>query len=180
MLEPVENQYMRIGRINRSHGVQGEVSIISEIDAPELFEELDLVNLQNSRGDFVPARIESVRIRDRKDRLTFFVKFEHVTDRNQAEAIKGYPVYVERRHAESLAVETERPDDYTDFEVYDEEGRQIGRVETVLDNPAHPILQIASTEGRQLLVPLVDEYITSTDDEQNIVRCQNLEQLKDL
>ena len=85
MLEPIENQYMLIGYIARSHGVKGEVLVISEIEAPALFDEVDLVLLQNERGDLFPARVSSVRVDQQPGRLSFFVKFEHVTDRTQAE-----------------------------------------------------------------------------------------------
>lgn len=180
MLEPIEHQYLLIGHISRSHGVHGEVLILSEIYAPTLFDEVDLVNLQNSRGDLIPARIESVRVREKENRLTFFVKFEHITDRNQAGSLKGHAVYVERDTAERLTEEMETPEDYSSFDVYDEKDRYIGRVEGALNNPAHPILQIAMKDNRHLLIPYVDEYVISTDEEKKIIRCQNLDQLEDV
>lgn len=180
MLEPIENQYILIGHINRSHGVRGEVLIISELFAPTLFDEIDLVNLRDSRGDLVPARVESVRVEEKQNRLSFFVKFEHVADRNQADALKGRAVFVEREIAERLREETDLPQDYSTYEVYDEQDRKMGSVDTTIDNPAHPILQIVTNDGRQLLVPFVDEYIRSCNDEDKIITCHNLDQLDEL
>lgn len=180
MLEPIENQYLMIGRVNRSHGVNGEVLIISRIYAPSLFDEIDLLLLQDSRGDLVPARVETVRVEEKQNRLSFFVQFEHVTDRNQAEALKGRSVFVEREIAERLTEKTETPDDFIAFDLYDEEDQLIGRVEGVIDNPAHPILQVATVDNRQLLIPYVEEYIASSDEDEKIIRCRNLDQLEDL
>ena len=45
MLEPIENQYKKIGYIARSHGVQGDVLINPEFYAPTLFDTLDLVRI---------------------------------------------------------------------------------------------------------------------------------------
>ncbi|MFH5832297.1 ribosome maturation factor RimM [Halalkalibaculum sp. DA3122] len=180
MLEPIENQYLLIGRINRSHGVHGEVLIISDVPAPTLFDEINLVHLQNSRGDLIPARIESARAEEKQNRLSFFVQFEHVTDRNEAEQLKNSAVYVNRDAAEPLIDSSEVPADYSGFQVYDEKGQHLGQVDLTIDNPAHPILQVATTDGRQLLIPCVDEYIRAFDEENQKVECKNLDQLEGL
>lgn len=180
MLEPIDNQYLRVGYIARSHGVNGEVLIISELSVPQLFDEIDLVHMQNTRGDLIPARIESVRVQEKDKRLSFFVKFEHVTDRNQAEKLKNCTVYVNRSKTEHLINDEDlATDDYTFFKVYDENDQYVGQVSGVIENPAHPILEIVIKDAKQLLVPLVDEYISSVDKESNIIRCQNLNQLTD-
>src|SRR5699024_7593908 len=101
MLESIENQYQRIGHIARSHGVQGDVLIIPDRYAPTLFDSLDLVRIKNAKGDLVPARIESVRVQEKNNRLSFFVKFEHVTDRTQADRLKQLAVYISRDQLES-------------------------------------------------------------------------------
>lgn len=180
MLEPIENQYLLIGHINRSHGVHGEVLIISDVQAPTLFDEIDVVHLQNSRGDLVPARIESVRVQEKQNRLSFFVQFEHVADRNEAEQLKNFPVYVDRETAQNLIDHSETPVDYTTFQVHDENDTYFGEVELTIDNPAHTILQVATKDDRQLLIPFVDEYIISLDEHEKIIRCQNLDQLEGL
>lgn len=154
--------------------------ILSEVFAPNLFDEVGLLWLQDSRGDLIPARVESVRVEEKQDRLSFFVKFEHVADRSRAEALKGYPVYAKREIAERLTEETDQATDYTAFDLYDEQDQYIGKVESVIDNPAHPILQVATDDDRRLLIPFVDEYVLSSEEEEKIIRCRNLDQLEDL
>ncbi|MGK7369249.1 MAG: ribosome maturation factor RimM [Candidatus Halalkalibacterium sp. M3_1C_030] len=179
MLEPIEDQYLMIGHIARSHGVKGEVLIISEVNAPQLFEEIDLAHIQNVRGDLIPARIESFRVQEKNNRLSFFVKFEHVSDRNQAEELKSYPVYVLREKAESL-MEDDEAVDYTEFKIKDDQEKSIGTITGVIENPAHPILEVLTDNREKLLIPFVDEYISSVDEDQGIIYCQNLEQLTNL
>lgn len=178
MLEPIENQYIQIGYIARSHGVQGDVLIIPDIYAPTLFDFVDLVRIANARGDLIPARVESVRVQEKNNRLSFFVKFEHITDRTQAEDLKHFAVYVERNKIEDL-LDQDDSIDFTSFEIW-ADGEQIGTVESVIDNPAHPILQVMMTEQEQLLIPFVDEYIIAVDEESQKIQCQNLEQLEGL
>lgn len=179
MLEPIEDQYQRIGYVARSHGVKGMVLIISEINAPQLFDEIDLVHIQNARGDLIPARIESVRVQQKNNRLSFFVKFEHVSDRNQAEELKSLPVYIMQESAEAL-IDEDGAIDYTSFEVLDEQSKNIGKITGVIENPAHLILEVITGDQQQLLVPFVDEYILSVDEDQKIIKCQNLDQLANL
>ncbi|MDX1671287.1 MAG: ribosome maturation factor RimM [Balneolaceae bacterium] len=177
MLEPVENQYMRIGQIARPHGVEGEVMITSDFFIPDLLEEIELVRYENSRGDLIPARVESVRVEEKQNRLSFFVKFEHVMDRGQAVELKGSPVYVERERVEELIDEEEVSPDLAGYEVVDSEGNTVGKVEELLENPAHPILSVLGREQQQLLIPYVDEYIVSTDEKNRRIECRNLDQL---
>lgn len=179
MLEPIEDQYLMIGHIARSHGVKGEVLIISEVFAPQLFDEIDLVHIQNARGDLVPARIESFRVQEKNNRLSFFVKFEHVSDRNGAEELKSSAVYVLREKAESL-VDGDEAIDYTEFEIQDDQNNNIGIITGIIESPAHPILEVITDDQEKLLIPFVDEYIRSVDEDQSIIYCQNLEQLTNL
>lgn len=179
MLEPIEDQYQLIGHIARSHGVKGEVLIISEVNAPQLFDEIDLAHFQNARGDLIPARIESFRVQQKNNRLSFFVKFEHVPDRNHAEELKSYPVYVLREKVENL-IDEEETVDYTEFEIIDDRHNNIGIITGVIENPAHLILEVITNEQEQLLIPFVDEYILAVDEDQEIIQCQNLDQLANL
>lgn len=179
MLEPIENQYKQIGYIARSHGVEGDVLIIPDIYAPTLFDVLDLVHITNTRGDLVPARIESVRVQEKNDRLSFFVKFEHVTDRTQAEDLKNSEVYADREVVESLLDPEDMPLDLTTFDVWADD-KNIGSVEAMLQNPAHPILKVLTPEEEELLIPVVEEYIAEVDEENQKIQCINLHQLKGL
>lgn len=181
MLEPIEDQYQQIGHIARSHGVKGEVLIISRFEAPQLFDEINLVHIQNTRGDLVPARIESYRAQHKKNRLSFFVKFEHVPDRNKAEELKGFPVFVSRDKLNFLLDGGQlQSTDYTAFEVINEKGEPIGSVTAVIENPAHPILEVTLKDKETVLVPLVEEYISDIDEEQELFKCQNLDRLTNL
>ncbi|MDZ7772632.1 MAG: ribosome maturation factor RimM [Balneolaceae bacterium] len=180
MLEPVEDQYQIIGHVVNAHGVKGEVLVQPGFEDPGLFDSLSLLHYQNARGELVPARIERVRLQQKGDRLSFFVKFEHISDRNEATELRGSPLYVHRNKF-AVAVEVEQPRDYRSWKACGEDGSPLGTVTAMLENPAHPILGITLEEdGRELLVPFVDEYIVSVDDEAEEIRCRRLDQLAGL
>lgn len=179
MLEPVENQYTKIGYIARSHGVEGDVLIIPDLYAPTLFDVLDLVHIENARGDLVPARVESVRVQEKNNRLSFFVKFDHITDCTQAEDLKNFAVYADRETVESLLDSDDLPLDLTSFDVWTDD-ELIGSVEGMMETAAHPILRVISREQKKLLIPVVDEYVAEVDEANRKIQCKNLHQLKGL
>ena len=178
MLEPIDHQYFLIGYIARSQGVDGTVLIIPELYAPTLFDDIDLVRLKDARGDLIPARIESVQVQEKNDRLSFFVKFDHITDRNQAEMLKTNEVFVAREKVEHF-IKDESTMEFASFEVQNEHGSIIGVVDEIMDNPGHAILAV-STDNGKLLIPFVDEYVSSIDEENAMIYCQNLHQLSNL
>lgn len=181
MLTPIERQYEEIGQIVRSQGIHGEVVIISEYDVPILFDEKDLVYVQNMRGDLIPARIEKSRIKSQKNQISFFVKFEHVADRKQAEELRGFSVFKRKSEVEPLL--KDNPDeifDLSDFVVFDEQQNIIGTVDDVIDNPAHPILVVQQQGLNPLLIPFVDEYVVEVQESEQRIVCKNIDQLADL
>lgn len=178
MTQSQTSQYTEVGYVARAHGTAGEVMIIPEFAVPDLLQTEDLVRIKNHRGDLIPARIEKLRVDDRKNRISFFVKFDHVADRTEAEQLKGHKIFLEAGKVETLIGEEEE-ELYMDYEVFDEHDAYVGLVEDIIPNPAHPILEVI-TDGGHLLVPAVDEYIRSVDEEGRRLYCQNLDQLTGL
>lgn len=168
--------FVQIGRINRSHGLGGEIIITFDDDITTEAENLELVYLQNERGDFYPARILSLYAEGKRNNQSFFVQFGHIADRNAAEKLKGQAIWVEAEKAGTLIAASET-DLLIDLEVVDEHGRKIGLVTEIMDNPAHPILVVATTSG-ELLIPYVEHYVLRKDDAH--IYCRNLSHLEDL
>lgn len=166
------------GHISRSHGVDGTVLIIPVLEAadPALFDDIELVRLQNERDDLIPARIDSVQIEEKNDRLSFFVKFVHINNRNEAEKAGGSPVFVDKSKVEHII---SVPHSLISYRILNEQEEKIGMVEDAMENPAHLILRV-STDNGNLLIPYVDEYIVEMDEENEIIRCKNLDQLEAL
>jgi ribosomal 30S subunit maturation factor RimM len=102
-----------------------------------------------------------------------------VTDRTQAEKLKHASVFAESNAVESFMDFDDTPIDFTIFEVRVDD-TFIGSVREVIDNPAHPILMVITEGQNQLLIPFVDEYVVEVNEDQQIIQCQNLDQLADL
>lgn len=175
MPEPIESQYFLSGHVSRTHGVDGTVLIvpIAETAVESFFDEIEIVRLQNERGDLIPARISSAGFKKKDDRIAFFVKFEHINDRNKAEELTGSPVFVEKEEISRFITEN---DPLVSFDVLNTRNMVLGKVESVIQNPAHPILEVSSKKGK-LLIPFVDEYVVDIDESKKLIRCKNTNRL---
>lgn len=169
--------FTKIGHINRSHGLKGEVKVSLETDHPEIAQQLEVVYLQNDRGDYIPRRIASIRSEAKGHRISFFVQFEHIADRTAAEALKGKGIFIEQEKAEAFFEDEEAPLEILDFEVIDEQGNHIGLVNDQLHNGAQEVLSIATTKGT-MLVPVVEQFVKSIDAQNQQIRCCNLHLLE--
>ena len=58
--------------------------------------------------------------------------------------------------------------DLRGFTLKDADNTVIGSIESVEENPAHPLL-VLSYEGRKVRIPLVDELLLSLDEEERVV-----------
>ena len=169
--------FTEIGIISRSHGLKGELKIQFESNSPEIVQNLEMVYLLNSRGDYFPCRIKQVRTEGKEDRISFFVHFEHIADRNAAEALRGKQIFIESDKADAFFEDESEEFVYLDFEVVDEHDRHKGLVIDEIDNGAQLVIVIATTTGT-LMIPLVDQFVSEIDEDESIIRCKNLDLLE--
>jgi 16S rRNA processing protein RimM len=141
-----------VGRIARSHGVGGEVSVqpLSEVGAR--FEPGSVLRLEGDRTLTVE------RSRPHRDRL--LVKFEGIEDRDAADALRGTVLLVGSDEAPPID-EADRfwIHQVVGLEVVTEEGRSLGRIQEVQGNPANDLWV---TEGGHL-IPAVREVVVGVD-----------------
>ena len=57
-----------------------------------------------------------------------------------------------------------------DADVYDQDNKLVGRLTDILETPASHILVINDIHDKELLVPLVKEWVTDVDTDNRIVR----------
>ena len=91
---------IKIGKIVNAVALRGEVKIYNYSDL-ERFEELDTVILAN-RKQSKEYKIENVRYQ----KNMVIVKFKGVNDRNQAEALKDFEVFITEEDLRELPEDT--------------------------------------------------------------------------
>ena len=88
-----------IGRLGKAKGLRGEIKVIPLTDDPKRFNQLKACFLENEKGDLLfEKNIASCHIVNQEVSL----RFADITDRNQAEDLRGLYISVKREDAISL------------------------------------------------------------------------------
>ncbi|MBE6138342.1 MAG: 16S rRNA processing protein RimM [Firmicutes bacterium] len=141
-----------LGKIVNTHGIKGEVRIISDFELKNQVFKKDF-NLYVGR-DRVKLPINSYRPHKNYDMVTFV----GITDINEVLVYKGEPVYINR---EDLEISDYILKDLIGLEVYNKE-HLVGTIDEIINNGAHKILVVKSGK-RKNLIPFVDDFISDVD-----------------
>jgi 16S rRNA processing protein RimM len=176
-MNSLDNRFTEIGRFGRPHGLDGNIRFQPNnnfIDS--LFDQIEMFYIKNERSDLIPTRIVSKYVEEKRNHKMFFVKFDSIANRQDAEQAMNKALYVITEELEKLRPESEpEQDTLTGYRIHFD-GKEIGEVLDVLENPAHPILEIKYQSG-SLLIPYVDEFVDRIDHDRASIYCINLEQL---
>ncbi|MFF2843834.1 ribosome maturation factor RimM [Paenarthrobacter sp. NPDC057981] len=154
---------LQVARIGKPHGIRGEVTVQVLTDAPaeRFVAGTEFVVEPASAG---PLTVRSARWN--KDIL--LLGFEEIADRNAAEAIRGAKLFIE----------TEELDDDGEEGWYEHElvglearvgAQTVGKVAALNTMPAQDLLVIESVDGKEILVPFVDEIVPEVNVEEGYI-----------
>ncbi len=141
------------GQIGKPHGTSGEVYVVRISDDPQRFQ-------RGARLIHASERVLTVES-SRPHRTRFLVKFEDIDDRDAAEELRG-ALYVEQEALREL-----RPDEYWEHDLVgcravDAEGRELGRIESLIPGAAQDLLSLETPRGERL-VPVVKDIVIEVD-----------------
>lgn len=144
--------YIEAGEIVTTHGVRGEIKVLSWLDSPEMLCEFDRCRI--SGREYV---MDSVRVQ----KTCNLVKLRGVDTMEDAQKLRGKTVELYR---EDISDELIFASELVDVEVY-ADGACIGKIKEVLDYPGNSVYVVQGE--REYLIPAVKEFILSTDLERN-------------
>ena len=144
--------YIEAGEIVTTHGVRGEVKVLSWLDSPEMLCEFDRCRI--SGREYV---MDSVRVQ----KTCNLVKLRGVDTMEDAQKLRGKTMELYR---EDIPDELIFASELVDMEVY-ADGACIGKIKEVLDYPGNSVYVVQGE--REYLIPAVKEFILSTDLEKN-------------
>lgn len=144
--------YIEAGEIVTTHGVRGEVKVLSWLDSPEMLCEFDRCRI--SGREYV---MDTVRVQ----KTCNLVKLRGVDTMEDAQKLRGKTMELYR---EDISDELIFAAELVDVEVF-ADGASIGRIKEVLDYPGNSVYVVQGE--REYLIPAVKEFILSTDLEKN-------------
>ncbi len=150
---------VELGRVGAASGIKGEVKIDLYSWDTRNFKKGSTV-LVKKAGEYIPLEIENVRMQKGRP----IAKFAGVSDRNAAESLTGAAIFMEEDLLEELSEGEFYVKDLVGLAVFDRtSGKEIGKVAEIISNPAQSIYRIEAADGKEVLVPAVDEFIKNVD-----------------
>ncbi|HEU4683914.1 MAG TPA: ribosome maturation factor RimM [Nitrospira sp.] len=147
-----------IGKIERPFGVKGEVKVRSLSDVPGRFDHLKAVRVLEATGQASEKVVQQVR----RAGANYIVQFAGVTTPEEAGLLRGGFIQIPRQDDLPRTSDVLYECDLIGMVVVDEDGADLGTVESIWDLPGHHVL-VVRREGREVLVPAVKEFVRSVD-----------------
>lgn len=142
-----------------AHGIRGEVFIRLIAGQADWIEQTKALLLVAPDGTQKPVQMASVR--PHKDGLV--VKFREIPDRNGAEAIRKFKVYVPEVALVSEPGERIFLHEIEGFHLREAKlGKIVGRIAGFATNGPQDLLRV-DRQGREALVPFIDAFLVNID-----------------
>ena len=165
----VSQEKVLIGKVGSPVGIKGEfrVNLYSQ-DSGNLKE--GKVLLLERAEKSVSGSIEKVRYQ--KDKPV--VRLTGIEDRNAAEDIRGMDISIYAKDMEELPEGEHYVRDLIGCKVVDlaQDGAEIGVLRDVIQNTAQSILDVSTPDGKQVLIPAVDAFLRSIDEEAGVIEVE--------
>lgn len=165
----VSQEKVLIGKVGSPVGIKGEfrVNLYSQ-DSGNLKE--GKVLLLERAEKSVSGAIEKVRYQ--KDKPV--VRLTGIEDRNAAEEIRGMDVSIYAKDMEELPEGEHYVRDLIGCRVVDtaQDRAEIGVLRDVIQNTAQSLLDVSTPDGKQVLIPAVDAFLRSIDEEAGVIEVE--------
>ena len=154
---------LQVARIGKPHGIRGEVTVQVLTDAPgdRFVPGTEFVVEPASAG---PLTLRSARW----NKEILLLGFDEVADRNRAETLRG----------DKLFIETEELDEDDEEGWYEHElvgldarvgSQAVGKITALNTMPVQDLLVVETTEGKEILIPFVEQIVPEVNVEEGYV-----------
>lgn len=161
-----------LGRVTKKFSFKGELIIKLDTDEPDIYENLNAVFIDMGK-DLIPFFIEKSSFQ-RGNELR--VRFEDVNTEKDAEALLKREVYLPLELLPKLEGNQFYFHEVIGFDLVDLNRGLIGKIKSINDSTAQSLFVIDSKYG-EVLVPMVDDFITEIDRKEKQVRVETPEGL---
>ena len=164
-----------LGKIVKKYGFKGEVLAKLDTDEPKLYENLESVFIAHG-NNLVPFFIEKSSLH--KSQL-LRMRLEDVDTEAEADAILKSELYLPLAFLPKLSGNQFYFHEIIGFSMKDNKYGVVGTIVSVNDNTAQALFEVENN-GKQILIPMNDEFIEKVDRENKQIIVNTPEGLIDL
>lgn len=155
-----EPRYLVLGRVQRPHGVRGEVRVEILTGYPERLEQHAALYLAHPNSPEAVQRYPVERLRLHQN--VMLLKLGGCDDRNAADGLRGMLVQIPLEEAVPLEEGEYYLYQLVGIEVETAEGERLGRVVEVLDTGANDVYVVQGPRG-EVLLPAIKDVVLELD-----------------
>lgn len=147
-------QRIEIGEISGVHGVRGWVKIYSYTQPRENVLRYSPWRIRHRGEEHVMKVMEG-----RRQGRIVVARLQGIETREQAEALRGARIGIERSQLLPLAEGEYYWADLIGLEVIDSGGRNLGKVTNLMETGANDVLIVRGQDGREILIPWIRQRV---------------------
>lgn len=169
-------EYLNVGKIVNTHGIRGEVRVISQTDFPEeRYRKGAKLTLFRDQKEPLELTVTSHRTHKNFNLLTF----EGYPNINDVEVFRGGVLKVPKTELASLEENEFYYHEIIGLTVYDQEGKEIGKIKEILSPGANDVWVIQRKGQKDALIPYIESVVKEIDLENQTVQAEIPEGLLD-
>ncbi len=160
MTTPTQPESFVVARVGKPHGLRGEVTVQVHTDDPQgrFVPGASFATEPAARG---PLVLRSVRVHQG----IYLLGFEGHPDRTAAEALRGTRLLVTDEDDVDEDDDAWREEDLLGLEVVLVDGSRVGEVSALHLREVQDLLEVRLADGREVLVPFVEEIVPEVDED---------------
>uniref|UniRef100_B8DRI5 Ribosome maturation factor RimM n=2 Tax=Nitratidesulfovibrio TaxID=2802295 RepID=B8DRI5_NITV9 len=153
-----DDSFIEIGLVGRPHGLRGEVGVDFWAESPDLLR--GTLWLRPGRGAPRPHTVAAVRRHQGRP----LVLFEGIADRSAAETLRGMHVLVPKDRLPEPAEDEVYLHELLGLRVLlHDTGAALGTLDDVQMPGGQEVWSIRTADGKEVLLPAVEEFVASID-----------------
>ena len=168
-------KWFNVGKIVNTHGIKGEVRVISRTDfAEERYKVGNSIFLfQQGKESPLGLKIASHRKHKNFDLLTF----DGYYNVNDVEVFRDGVLKVPESYLSPLDENEYYFHEIIGCKVYTMDGEELGQIREILTPGANDVWVIQAKRGKDLLIPYIDEIVKEINVEEKIIKIEPMEGL---
>ncbi len=146
-----------LGRIAKTHGIKGEVTIRLDVDDPSAYHDMKYFLLEINKV-LTPFFVEKLTCSGDK----VFVKVQDINTVEAASALTGKEVFLPLELLPKLSGKQFYYHEVKGFLLIDEIHGELGPINDVIEYPTQAIIQVFK-DKKEILIPILDQVIQKVD-----------------
>lgn len=155
------NEWFTVGTIANTHGLKGELKVVSQTDFPE--ERFSLGSRLTMMDPELKKQIEVEVVTSRQNKNTYIVKFSAWNDINEVEKYKGWLLKINKEKLIELSEHEFYYHEIVGCTVISDEGVELGVIQEILSPGANDVWVVQPATGKAVYIPYIEDVVKQVD-----------------